>query len=338
MLNYEEFKNEVNEKILDYLPEEYRDAEVSLVSQKRLNHSVVDAVSIRQGSEEDIYPTLYLNGVFGQYQEHGDLDRALQQMAEAYVNIMKEKEERKNRIDLSREFMEKNIIMQLIGTEANQELLEEIPHREILDFSVILRVLFSAGGNGMESMAVTNEYVKVMGLDVDELFRLAEENTKRITPAVIRSMADVLKMVLPGILSEDAPKEMEEFRDVASGMRILTNDLNINGAVHLIFKENLEKIAEELEDDLYIFPSSIHECIAISACRQLNDNSEGNLAGMVRDINQNHVRQEDRLTDSVYFYDREKGELSIAEVSGTDAEKSKREEETENEKEKNVVA
>ena len=91
-------------------------------------------------------------------------------------------------------------------------------------------------------------------------------------------------------------------------MYVMTNRRKINGAAEILFPENLDKLASILHSDIYIIPSSTHEVIAISS----NGHSADELQEMVNDINMNQVDLEDRLSNEVYHYDRNKRELTIA--------------------------
>ena len=89
-------------------------------------------------------------------------------------------------------------------------------------------------------------------------------------------------------------------------MYVLSNSSNIFGAASILCDEFLMAAGEMLGEPFIIFPSSIHECIAIPTTYSvdLNDCLE-----MVRQINESTVQLEDRLTDSVYICER--GYLSV---------------------------
>ena len=61
--------------------------------------------------------------------------------------------------------------------------------------------------------------------------------------------------------------------------------------------------------DYLILPSSIHECLAIKA---MEDADMEGLRAMVTDINATQVASDEVLSDNVYRYSIETGELSIA--------------------------
>ena len=339
MLNYEEFKNEVKEKIVEYIPEEFRNMEVIFEPVPKLNGSVRDAIIIRDKDHKDkIYPTIYLDGAFADYQMQGDLEIVLQRLAENYSSIMKDR--KVEDFHFTREYLEKNVVMQIIGTEANKELLEEVPHREILDCSIIYRVIFFMDDSGLESMKVTNSFAGYVNIDEEELFRLASENTKRLFPVVTCSLTEHMEEVgllkIPQEMMQEMPKEMKDALENLRKLYYISNKIGINGAANLAFPEIFQEMADKFETDLYILPASIHELLCFPAGSMGQRPKE--LKETVEQVNRSCVRPEERLTDNVYLYDRKKGELSIIEVPETDAEKSKRGEEIENEKEKNIVA
>ena len=89
------------------------------------------------------------------------------------------------------------------------------------------------------------------------------------------------------MMAEGMPKEIAEemFSSMspqdAPTMWIITNDRGVNGAVNMLYDENLQHLAKELKDDLYILPSSIHEVICIPA--SMGDPKV--LAEMVQEVN-----------------------------------------------------
>jgi len=86
-----------------------------------------------------------------------------------------------------------------------------------------------------------------------------------------------------------------------NNMLVVSNHRNINGASCMIYPDLLKEISEQLDSDLYILPSSIHELIIIK-----NDYSYNKkiLKEMVKDINFTQVPLEDVLSNNIYFYSR----------------------------------
>ena len=83
----------------------------------------------------------------------------------------------------------------------------------------------------------------------------------------------------------------------------------MNGAVNMLYDDNLHEISERVGDDLFILPSSVHEviCVPASSADDLKY-----LADMVHEINMMQVSLEDRLSNQVYHYDRKARTLELA--------------------------
>ena len=105
-----------------------------------------------------------------------------------------------------------------------------------------------------------------------------------------------------------AEGEAAPFRKGARGY-LLTNTLEINGAIALFYPGVLKKLSESLGEDFYIAFTSIHEAQIHAAGMISPDAVEASL----RDTNRHCNRREEVLTDRVYCYRREKQRLGIIE-------------------------
>lgn len=77
----------------------------------------------------------------------------------------------------------------------------------------------------------------------------------------------------------------------------------------MIYKGILKDFADHMESNLYILPSSIHEVILLL---EEDTDDVNDLFRMVEETNRTVVDQEEVLSDSVYYYDREKDKITIA--------------------------
>ncbi len=91
-------------------------------------------------------------------------------------------------------------------------------------------------------------------------------------------------------------------------MWVISNEKGINGAVSMLYENELHELAESLESDLYILPSSVHEVIAVSS----DMGSPEMLAQMVAEVNMQEVALEERLSNQVYHYDKDLRKLTLA--------------------------
>lgn len=306
MMNYEIFKEVVADTFKDYLPEQYRDMEMRVLSVNKVNR-MMDGINLIGGKEDRlISPTIYINDMYDYYKTCNDLKEAIQAGAERMVNAFRECPE-VSRVGLAD--AKDNIVFQLVNTEQNRELLAGVPHREFQDLSIIYRWAMKVDTAGIQSAVVKNELAEQLGLTEEQLFKLASENTRRILPPCVKSMNEILREMF---MKDGMPQEIAEMMvgemPADQMMWVISNERGINGAISMLYEDKLHALATELESDLYILPSSVHEVIAVSA--SMGDPNE--LAQMVAEINMDQVTLEERLSNQVYHYDKDLRKLSLA--------------------------
>ena len=109
------------------------------------------------------------------------------------------------------------------------------------------------------------------------------------------------------VMSEMLGDAAEEIPDDVQ-MYILSNEKKVFGAVAMIYPDSMRNIADRLESDLYILPSSTHEVLVLPT----KENKVPQLRSMVEEVNDSYVNAEEILGYNVYYYDRENKELRIA--------------------------
>lgn len=87
------------------------------------------------------------------------------------------------------------------------------------------------------------------------------------------------------------------------GAYIVTDKSRINGAAVIMYATTLNKLKEMGIKEFYLLPSSIHEVI-IFPCESNVDNDR-KLTAMVREINDETVKNADKLSDTILYYDGE---------------------------------
>ena len=149
----------------------------------------------------------------------------------------------------------------------------------------------------------TNEGRKNNGVVLQEVVIQAEGESVSPTIYIDKFIEDIEK--------EEASVSEAMAEAMADGPRmfVLTNDRKTNGANILLFKEQLAELAEKVDDDFFILPSSIHELLAIPAF-QVDDAEQ--LRQMVREVNDTQVAPDEILGYEAYLYNRETGEVEVA--------------------------
>lgn len=87
---------------------------------------------------------------------------------------------------------------------------------------------------------------------------------------------------------------------------VLTNRERIFGASAMLYSDKVRKLAEELNTDLLILPSSVHEVLLLPDDKAQNYDF---YRQMVSEVNRTQVDPEEVLSFNLYRYDREKAEI-----------------------------
>lgn len=319
-MTYFEFLEEVREKFLDYMPEEYRNGTVMIQKSNKVNQEK-DGLIVRGEGESfrnNILPTIYVNDMYENYLAVGDFSEVMEQVAEVMVNASKNVpfDIRESAMDIDR--IKSNLIVCLVNTEQNKEMLKEVPHRDFNDLSVIYRWIVDIHEDGIASAIINNYNVQMLSMTEPELYEQAMENTKRMFPIKIRDMEGLIsEMILDDVdIMEDAfGMEMLQkgVSDVlndrySSDMYVFTNGPGMFGANALLFEDQLHDFSQKFGGDFYIIPSSIHDLIAVSPkiC------TKEMLADMVYEVNREQVDVSERLSNEIYFYDSSAREVVLA--------------------------
>lgn len=306
MMNYEIFKEVVKEKFMDYMPDNFKGMELVVMPVEKVNMTY-DGISIR-GKDTNISPTIYINDMYEKYQNCGDLEETL--MAACDLMAM-EFAKTPQVVDVDSLYKDANekVVFQLINTEQNRSFLEQVPHREFQDLSIIYKLVINADAESIQSIKVTNSLAARLGMNEEQLFKCAAENTRRIFPPKVRSMNDVMKEMF---ISDGMPAELADMMigeiPPEQTMWVVSNNRGIDGAVSMLYENELHELAGKLENDLYILPSSVHEVIAVPTDLA----SPEELAEMVAEVNMQEVSLDERLSNQVYHYDKDLRKLTLA--------------------------
>lgn len=216
--------------------------------------------------------------------------------------------------------IQERIVCKLVNFEQNLDLLEEIPYIKYLDLAIIFYVYLDKKGLENASIRIHNNHLTMWQVTLEEVYKAGIENTPKLLPFKKQSMIDIMKEMMlkdrivefePDVEAEEVAKMMEELAGEKDDipMTVLTNTEKWNGAVVLIYSDYLAEMASKEGKNLYILPSSIHECIVIY---EEADMSVGKLEEMVKEVNETQVEREEILSNHVYYFDLKTKELTIA--------------------------
>ena len=188
------------------------------------------------------------------------------------------------------------IIYCLVNYNKNEELLQNIPHIRFLDLAIIYKISLESIENNCASIIIRNDLMNNWHINKEELHNRAVENTPKLLPVKFRKMQDIINM------------NLFDINDYVQ-MYVMTNKDNVNGASVLLYNNPIWDFAKEINEDIYIIPSSIHEVIIIKAGDTI---SKSYIKEMIQQINKTELNSEEILSDNLYYMNKDTGEISIA--------------------------
>ena len=216
------------------------------------------------------------------------------------------------------EAIKDHLFVKVINTKLNDHKLQSIPHMDYYDLSMVVYAEMSDNEHCSASMLVQNQHLQIWNINTEELFKCAIKNTRANRTYMLRKMSDVLLRLLKERMEACEYKEgddteldemIAEARKVIEDskkreMYVLTNKQAYCGAVYMLFEDVMKEIVEEINDDVFILPCSIHEVILVpkGAC-----SDEQELRNMVQAVNRNDMDPREVLSDEVYLYEKGNG-------------------------------
>lgn len=198
--------------------------------------------------------------------------------------------------------MKNTLVVQVIPTDRNEDMLANIPHKNIEDMSVVYRMQIDQNETGTSSVLVTNAMLENYGITAEQLHQDAMDAATINNPATFRSMQDVLSDLM------GMPAEMMPPMD-GPQMYVASIESSVNGAGVIAYPDFMDQVAEQVGGDFFVLPSSVHEVLVIPDDGSIDRHD---LESMVREVNASEVLPKDQLSDNVYHYDSQDKVFELA--------------------------
>lgn len=296
MLSFKDFTNEVLEKLKERLGYKY-DFQVTEVEK---NNNVKKIAIMAREHEESSSIVVYVEDYYEEYINGVCIEQIVYSMS-AFIQS--------NHIEIDVEQIKDfdkikdRLFFRLINYKKNKASLRNVPHIKYLDLSIIFCLSFK--GDGYMTVTINNNLMEIWEKTVKELYEQTKKNTPILFDESFKSINEVLLELLKERLG-DKQDELDKMEKLLAEQEIiplyvLTNKKRINGSAVILYDGVLKEISEELESDLIILPSSIHEVLVVAYNKDL---SMSELKEMVCSINKSEVPIVDILSNNVYRYSR----------------------------------
>lgn len=252
---------------------------------------------------KDIAPTIYLDSFYELYTNGENIKNIIRQIEVIY-------EQNKNNVtfdvNILKHFdtIKDKIVYKVVNYRSNEKLLEQVPHKRILDLAVVFYCLLDNEYGRSATALIYNNNLKNWNVTIDDVYKAALKNTPDLLHSKISSMAALFEKC--GVNVDGEEVDLKDY--VPSDMYVLTNESKLNGAACILYENVLYDFAQKLGADLYILPSSVHEVILLP---KLSMFEKDELVNMVKEVNTEGVAADEVLSDHVYEYNRTEGLITM---------------------------
>ncbi len=237
----------------------------------------------------NVYPTLYINDIYEEDISDEDIRAAALRISDSLRNASLPPAQMLDDI-FEFEAVKGRIAIKLINSRKNEELLKEIPHREYLNLSIVYYIdVDDLKKDCRATVLIRDAFLKQWNIDEEELHEQALSNMRMNYPDKLMTMKEIFE------------ERFSQMCDIDTGMYVLSNSTNTFGASAMIYGAGIKRLSRDLDRDLFILPSSVHELIILPQ----DDNTDASsLLDIVCQVNKYEVSEDEILADSVYLYDR----------------------------------
>lgn len=307
-MNYQNFLIQIQKEIAEQLPEQYSDASVSIQKVVKNNNTERMGFNIHRPGESTS-PQLYLEASFEEHQQGKEIQAIAKEIVASYMQHQNFEIPNVPELISDYEKVKGLMQLQLINKEFNSEKLEHTPHKDLenTDLTAVLRIHLLTQETGTATILVSDALLSRWNKSMDEVYPLALQNTQGANPARIESLYNIMMSMMSDEPYQGA--DTKDFQMQPYEQYVLRNESGLNGAAILLYPEVMEQLAQGANANLFILPSSIHECILMQDTGEM---SAKELQAMVMSVNQTEVAPEECLSNEVYYYDKNEHSLSMA--------------------------
>ena len=283
-LDFKDFQDIVKKEILDYLPDEFQDAEVKFSKMEKLGSSYNSMTVVRE--KNTACPAINMDQFYEEYKNGGMLQDCLHRMAKTIRDSQRE-----FNVDWIQDYEQakRHLFIRVSNADKNAELLEKVPHELKDDLVITCHLEISNEYGSLMSTIVSNQMLSMYGITEEQLIHDAIENSVKIMPPTIQSLGELVGEYTGGIPNNGF---MPAY--------VISNETCLNGAASMFYPDVLDYVSSKLGGDFLVAPSSIHEVIAVPARKDIDISQ---LEDTVKFVNSTQVDESDQLGDHLYKYD-----------------------------------
>lgn len=288
-MTYQNFIDETIETLIPRFPTE-TDIRSEIILK---NNGISPKALIISEPGSNVFPTIYLDEFYNRVENGESTKDVASDIYDVY-----ERHKIEGMLDVSClsdfEKIKHRIVYRLVNRDRNAELLKKVPWEPYLDLALVYCINFECPKEVYAGSVVHLEHLNSWDISTDTLRSHALENTHILMKPDLRALPDFLNEIAGEVIMDEGDRK--------SYMHVLTNEIRAHGAVCLTYPGIIKEFAGEMESDVFILPSSIHEVMLLA--------DDGNttmeeLNKLVNEVNETQVDPVEILSDHAYVYRRE---------------------------------
>lgn len=266
------------------------------------NNGIIRAAFNIREQGNNISPTIYAEDFYNMYEGGTAFDEIIESIVDVYNKSGADKMSFNPDVLADWNSIKDRLAVKVVNKKRNLYYLNKLVWREFLDLAVIPIICVDAGNTSLSSFKITKAIAAFIDVDEETIIDEAIKNNKKMFRTSCRDMADVIAKMMDTEADKEAP---------GIPMKVLTNNLGINGAGTILDDEALKRLHTYWGRDFFILPSSVHELI----CIPVNDRPVKELQALVKEVNASLVSEDEILSNNLYLYDGNKVKLVISDES-----------------------
>ncbi len=235
-MNFEEFKEQLMEDLKAYLPDQIgADVEVQSNEVKKLQNTGYEGIVVKKENDE-VGLNMNAEKLYSDLQQGKSYEDVFHYAVDVVQQGFETAPEVNIDMIMNYEQMKENLVVQVIPIEGNEEMLADIPHKDIEDLACVYRFSVGRDDSGVASILIRNDLLDRYGITAEQLHQDAMEAAPNKEPANIRNMAEVLAEMM-------GPEFQEMLGDVpmdAPNIFVASNETKVNGAGVMTYPDFLD--------------------------------------------------------------------------------------------------
>lgn len=288
LMNYHEFIKKIEEMIIPKLSEGEK---IEVTSTIKNNNTLYRGI-LFQNTKTNLCTIIYLEPFFVSYQEGNSLECIVDEiLAEIQTHHPQSDFDISSFVDFDK--AKEHIFYKLINYEMNKSQLYDVPHIRFFDLAIVFCFLHSSEELGIGTILIHDHHLDMWNVTAKKVADIAKSNTPKLLPPMFCELKDLLAPELTYFdFDDEAPIHFY----------FLGNQKKISGASAILYSGMLSSIAQKLQQDFFIIPCSIHECLILSK-QDAGDYSAEDMHNLIRNMNQTELSKDEILSDYPFFYD-----------------------------------